>query len=788
MPNFKTYYFFLFVVFNSIYNLKSQCISIFPYSENFEVNSSWTAGGTASDWAWGTPNKSVINSAGTGTKCWVSGGLTGNSYANGEQSYVKSPCFDFTNLVHPYIQFKVFWESENKYDGMNLQYSTNNGASWTNVGTVNEVANCYTANWYNNNNVKYLSGISTVNEGWCGNKQITSGSCQGGSGSNGWVLAKHCLSMLSGLNNVIFRFTFGAGTTCNKFDGTAFDDILIEEAPKFTANFGWTCSNNNAFSFIDSSTNCPNQWVWNFGDPSSGASNSSINQNPNHTFTKPGLYNVTLTASNNCSEKVSITKTISVLDLNINTKNVSCPNGNDGSAISLVSYAINPINYLWSLNPIISKDTISNLKASNYSLKVSSSGTCDISKNFTITQPSNYINSYTSDTPNCGLGKATVKLNISGGTKPYINYYWPQGIIGKDSAYGLSSGNYKVILKDTNSCFDTIPIIVPGSTDKFKLSVSSINNISCFGNSDGLIVLHVNGGKPSYQFIWSPPISTDSFANNLKVGEYSITVIDKNNCRDSLDLKIVEPSILTINKNSNNTSCGLNNGSIELTIQGGTKPYNYNWIPNISTLPTLSKLPAGIFYINLKDSHNCVLSDSIKILPSTPLKIKVDITPDTCQLSKGTINVNIISGSSPYKYIWNDIESIKTKLDFLKSGETFKILVTDDNNCRDSSNVTIPYYCEELIYIPSAFSPNNDGTNDFFGAICLRNEDLTHYKLSIYNRWGELLFLSNKYLDRWDGSYKNQIVQSDVYVYILEYSFYYSNGISNKYGNVTLLR
>jgi hypothetical protein len=117
----------------------SSAIASFPYSEGFELNNGgWTSGGTVgNDWAWGTPNKPVISGAATGAKCWIVGGLTTSSYNSGERSWLQSPCFNFSSLTYPYISFKVFWETENTYDGASLQYSTNNGATWNTVGAYN---------------------------------------------------------------------------------------------------------------------------------------------------------------------------------------------------------------------------------------------------------------------------------------------------------------------------------------------------------------------------------------------------------------------------------------------------------------------------------------------------------------------------------------------------------------------------------------------------------------------------------------------------------------------------
>ena len=206
----------------------SSTISTFPYVEDFEAGSAWTTGGptnsigaVVNSWSWGTPAKTVINTAGSGSKCWVTGGLTGSAYPSGERSYVLSPCFDFSSIVHPYVQFLIWWESEYKYDGTNLQYTINGGTNWINVGTNSDPVNCMNTNWYNygqisnigsyaNNGITYPS-VATVEQGWCGNTRSTTGGCQGGHGSAAWVTAKHCMPYLAGRPSVQFRFIFGAG-------------------------------------------------------------------------------------------------------------------------------------------------------------------------------------------------------------------------------------------------------------------------------------------------------------------------------------------------------------------------------------------------------------------------------------------------------------------------------------------------------------------------------------------------------------------------------------------------
>jgi len=205
----------------------AQCnnaINIFPYGEDFEnSDGGWIAGGTYSDWAWGTPAKPVINSAASGKKCWMVGGLVSSSYADAEHSYLQSPCFNFSNVQYPYISFSVFWEMERKYDGAALQYSIDAGNNWQTVGSVNDATDCNNDNWYNNSIIYLSNNFPNAGEGWSGNIQPSSGSCYGGGGSGKWVTAKHIMPYLAGQQQVIFRFIFASGNICNNYDGFAID-------------------------------------------------------------------------------------------------------------------------------------------------------------------------------------------------------------------------------------------------------------------------------------------------------------------------------------------------------------------------------------------------------------------------------------------------------------------------------------------------------------------------------------------------------------------------------------
>lgn len=370
------------------YKSIAQCsnpINSFPYQEDFESGAGgWVSGGTADDWTLGTPAKSIISQAGSGTQCWITGGLTASFYSYGERSYVQSPCFDFTNLNHPSIRFKLYYETENNFDGGNLQYSLDGGTTWTNLGNYGEANDCHTLNWFNYSGITYLNGLASPAEGWCGNSLPTSGSCRGGNGSQGWIDAKHCMNMLANKSQVLFRFTFGAGTTCNSYDGFAFDKIIIEETTPPSPDFTIVCSGANQVSFTDNTpAGCATSWLWNFGDPASG-SNTDNTQNPGHIFSSNSDFQVKLIVSNTCSDTASISKTIHLLSAVDTVTDETCQGKKDGSIRTYV-FPTGSYQYAWNTNPVQSDSTASNLTAGIYTVTISgNSETCPLSLSDTV--------------------------------------------------------------------------------------------------------------------------------------------------------------------------------------------------------------------------------------------------------------------------------------------------------------------------------------------------------------------------------------------------------------------
>jgi gliding motility-associated-like protein len=195
------------------WNLNAQ-ITSYPYFEDFESgDGGWTVDDPAAgSWELGTPANTIINTADSGTNAWVTN-LTG-PYAANEDASVVSPVLDFSSLIAPSIEFSIWWNAEFSWDGMVLQSSIDAGASWQNVGALNDPNN-----WFNDDTIGANPGGQGI--GWTGRTSSNNG-------SNGWVIARHALTGLAGESNVLLRFAFASDGSFQD-EGVAFDSINIFE-------------------------------------------------------------------------------------------------------------------------------------------------------------------------------------------------------------------------------------------------------------------------------------------------------------------------------------------------------------------------------------------------------------------------------------------------------------------------------------------------------------------------------------------------------------------------------
>ena len=433
----------------------AQCVTAYPALEDFETAPVWSVNGVSPDWAWGTPAHPLINAAGGGTQCWCVGGLSGSFYNLGQQSWIESGCYDLSLIYHPWVSFKIFWETERQYDGANLQYSLNGGATWTNVGAYGDPVDCLNDNWYNYDNVLNLSA-AFPRHGWSGRVGATSGSCVGGFGSGAWLEAKHCLPVDCALQpDVRFRFLFGAGTTCNNYDGVAIDDFLVSEAP-IDASIGSLPCTGSTMDFFVTITGCGTLVDWDFGDPASGVNNTSTLATPNHVFSGPGSYTVTAHVTGPCGVDTYPTMFIAIQDVQVTVTDPLCADST-GSATVVITGPITSPSILWTPGGATTA-TVTGLAPGAYTVEVQDIGTCVNTVPFNVVMPPALSLTTMNDTTLCDGADLNMEAYGIGGTG-VLGYTWsPAGPLLVPAA----PGTYTVFATDANGCISNTDSVVVG--------------------------------------------------------------------------------------------------------------------------------------------------------------------------------------------------------------------------------------------------------------------------------------------------------------------------------------
>ena len=292
----------------------------------------------------------------------------------------------------------------------------------------------------------------------------------------------------------------------------------------------------------------------------------------------------------------------------------------------------------------------------------------------------------TMDEPDCFGGiDGNIDVSISGGTIPY-SYSWNNGALTEDLP-AVGSGFYQITVTDLNGCIivgDTV-ITEPGPVSLMHSQV----DVLCYGNSTGSINLIPNGGTAPYTFLWSNG-STQEDLSNIPAGIYLVTVTDNNGCQSNRTINLQQPnSPLTLTEIHMDAVCvGGLQGTIDLTVSGGTGPYSYIWNNN-QTVQDIQNLVAGVYTCFVTDNHQCSDTIVIPILdPSNTLVLSTTYTDVSCFSGiNGGIDLTVTGGTPNYSYAWSNGQISQDPIG-LASGNYF-VIVTDANTCQSFISVLI---------------------------------------------------------------------------------------------------
>lgn len=372
----------------------------------------------------------------------------------------------------------------------------------------------------------------------------------------------------------------------------------------------------------------------------------------------------------------------------------------DGEITLTVANGSGHYTYLWGNTS--TSNTISNLLPGTYSVTVSDTlyGNCFIDTSFTLNSNSSLNLSLTNpNDPSCAGNDGSVTASITGGTAPYTVNIDTGGTpivlnvptSGSQTITGLSAGTISVDVFDAAGCQSSAFVVLNAATNCCTHTISAVLTDPDCGIANGSIVLTTTNGSGNYSYVWSTA-GTDSAITNLIAGTYNVTITDNGfaNCFIDTSFTLTNPNAPSIsNVSQADVSCnGNSDGSIDITITGGTPGYIPGW-SNGDTTEDISSLPGGTYSVTITDANNCQVTGTYSIIEPAQLSLSMSATAINCtDPNSGEASVSVSGGTASYSYAWSNTGNTAT-ITSLPIG-TYTVTVTDAQGCIaiDSVEVT----------------------------------------------------------------------------------------------------
>ena len=489
-----------------------------------------------------------------------------------------------------------------------------------------------------------------------------------------------------------------------------------------------------------------------------------------------GIYTCTIGDANGCT----ITATYTVVDppllaVTASPHSVMCNGGNNGSDTAIVTGGTGAYTYAWTPSGGNGATAI-NLSPGNYTVVVTDANGCTASASSAVTNPSSLAITTSANTTICIGQSATISATVAGGTIPYT-YNWSNGGPNgsSQSVSPVVATSYTVTVTDANGCVITSNAITISVHAALTVTPSSAITI-CAGDSCSISAT-ATGGDGNFTFTWSNGMvgAGPFFVNPNATTSYSVTVSDGCGTPPAIGAVTITVSPAPIVKFITNNNKGCPPLTIDFTDQSSSVSpiVSYSWdfgdgsSTSNSINPTHEFDNSGYFPITLTivSSNGCATTsytDSvIRVYPKPHARFLT--TPNITTLDNPEILFTDESiGATSTNWDFGDGFSSFHINPYHSYSDTGTFWVTqrvyNDFNCSDSIRGTVMVRLDYVFYIPSAFTPDGNGHNETFQGI---GNSIAQYQMDIFDRWGRLVFTTDKFTNPWDG----KDCQEGVYVY-----------------------
>ena len=385
-----------------------------------------------------------------------------------------------------------------------------------------------------------------------------------------------------------------------------------------------------------------------------------------------------------------------------------------------------------------------------------------------------------------------------------------------EDIYGLKAGTYQLVLNNTFGCRQLVKSIIVRNATFLADTVENvaITDANCFLNNGGIKINAFTRDSSLYSFKWTNSanavISTHASVQNLPADFYTLMATDTSGCSQEIFAanvpQIGKPGFDTHALKISGDTCYSGKGSVQnLLIRDSSRidsirSYTWAWYnkehQEINSFPgNLYAIPAGTYYATVTDQFNCtVASDmftitNVEIIPAQPQATDQYIPRNTAT------EIRILNPQPGIYELLNDnlpgSQAIATsgngilQTPVISADRSFFIRFSNGDCASSLSEIDIKVFDSTIIYVPNAFTPNNDRLNDRFHVIVQGRVKSFH--ISVYNRFGNVVYSANDINESWDGTLRGAPSPSGVYVYVITALTYENKSISQK-GIITLIR
>lgn len=274
-------------------------------------------------------------------------------------------------------------------------------------------------------------------------------------------------------------------------------------------------------------------------------------------------------------------------------------------------------------------------------------------------------------------GALTFTMTGSAATPPFTYSVNGTSISG-NTITGLSVGIYTVTGVDNDGCTRTNTFVIDQPQ---PLNSTTTNSLPCFGSSTTAVITTTGGNSPFSYTVNGSAIS-GSTINALVAGTYTIVTKDSKNCSQTNIIVVNQPSSPSFNFIPTQPTCPTSsNGGLNVNISNMQAPFSYTWSAPTNTNSFLSNIPQGVYTLTVKDSKNCLFTNSFNLLPISNIQPTITTKPETCSAVDAAATINVSGGALPYSYSLSPFPPQGSNTFTNLSSGSYSVVITDANSC-----------------------------------------------------------------------------------------------------------